>query len=161
MTTFALDSSAVLAWILQERGRWKLVDAVLNEADADPVLPGPVLTEVIVTARRRGNTSSAQHISDTLTAIGMRVEPAHDADLLRAAEARVNGRKNDAFPWRCIDFGCHRTSRREDPDEGPLLDAVCSQRPHSGRNCSDLSHLDARVSAIQQLRQTSTSHPAG
>ncbi len=86
MTTFALDSSAVLAWILQERGRWKLVDAVLNEADADPVLPGPVLTEVIVTAHRRGNTSSAQHISDTLTAIGMRVEPAHDADLLRAAE---------------------------------------------------------------------------
>ena len=86
MTTFALDSSAVLAWILQESGRWNLVDAVLNEALADPVLPGPVLTEVIVTAHRRGNTSSAQHIADTLTAIGMRVEPANDVDLLRAAE---------------------------------------------------------------------------
>jgi PIN domain nuclease of toxin-antitoxin system len=85
VTTFALDSSAVLAWILQESGRWKLVDAVLNEADADPVLPGPVLTEVIVTAHRRGNTSSAQHIADTLTAMGMRVEPAQDTDLLRAA----------------------------------------------------------------------------
>jgi PIN domain nuclease of toxin-antitoxin system len=85
VTTFALDSSAVLAWILQERGRWKLVDAVLNAADADPVLPGPVLTEVIVTARRRGNTSSAEHIANTLTAMGMRIEPAHDTDLLRAA----------------------------------------------------------------------------
>ena len=29
MTTFALDSSAVLAWILQERGRWKLVGDAL------------------------------------------------------------------------------------------------------------------------------------
>jgi len=85
VTTFALDSSAVLAWILQERGRWKLVDSVLNAADADPVLPGPVLTEVIVSAHRRGNTSSAQQITNTLTAMGMRVEPARDADLLRAA----------------------------------------------------------------------------
>jgi len=86
VTSVALDSSAVMAWILQESGRWKLIDAALNDAAADPVLPGPALTEVILAARRRGNASSPQQIADTLFAIGVRIEHPRDDDLVRAAE---------------------------------------------------------------------------
>jgi PIN domain nuclease of toxin-antitoxin system len=86
MTTFALDSSAVVAWILQEDNRWRTIDAIVNAPGADPVLPGPVLTEAIHVARRKGNSSSPEHIVATLSAHGMRVEHTTDADLVRAAE---------------------------------------------------------------------------
>lgn len=97
MTQFALDSSAMVAWILQEAGRWQGVDALLNAPGGRPVLPGPALTECIVVARRSGNTSSPEQIATTLSAIGVRVEPPLEADLLRAAQllessARCPGR---------------------------------------------------------------------
>lgn len=85
MTTFALDSSAVVAWVLQEVPRWRAIDAVLTAHGSDPVLPGPVLSEVITVARRRGNTSSAQQIATALLA-RMRVEHCTTEDLIRAAE---------------------------------------------------------------------------
>lgn len=85
MTRFALDSSAVLAWILQEAGRWRAVDALLKAPGAQPVLPGPALTECIVVARRAGNISSPEQIATTLAAMGAMVEPALEADMIRAA----------------------------------------------------------------------------
>jgi PIN domain nuclease of toxin-antitoxin system len=63
-----------------------LVDALLRVPGADPVLPGPALTEVIATAHRRRNSSTAAELVNALTVVGMRVEHPVDSDLHRAAE---------------------------------------------------------------------------
>lgn len=84
MTTVVLDSSAVVTWILQERG-WHAIDAILARG-VDVVLPGPALTEVIDVARRRGNRSTPQQLADAVQAQGVRIEPSTIADLVRAAE---------------------------------------------------------------------------
>ncbi len=76
----------MVAWILQEAGRWQAVDALLNAPGARPLLPGPALTECIVVARRAGNTSSPEQIATTLSAMGVRVEPPQEVDLIRAAQ---------------------------------------------------------------------------
>jgi len=62
VTTFALDTSALVAWVLQENSRWKAIDAALNAPGADPVLPAPGLTELITMVHRRGDLSPAQLI---------------------------------------------------------------------------------------------------
>ena len=85
MIRFALDSSAVVAWILQEDRRWQGVNALLKAPGARPILPGPALTESIFVARRAGNISSPEQIATTLSAMGMVVEPAGEADMVRAA----------------------------------------------------------------------------
>lgn len=85
MTRFAVDSSALVTWILREP-RWETVDRLLMNPDADPVLPGPGLAEVTFVARRRGNTSTRQEIFRALTGIGVRVVPSTEDDLLTAAE---------------------------------------------------------------------------
>ena len=87
MTTFALDSSALVAWsVLQEHPKWMVVDALLEAPGADPVLAGPALTEVMRVARAQGNTSSGHQIARTLAANGMRVETSTEHDLVRAAD---------------------------------------------------------------------------
>ena len=63
MTRFALDSSAMVAWILQESGRWQAVDALLNAPGAQPVLPGPALTECIMVVRVARNTTSSDQVA--------------------------------------------------------------------------------------------------
>ena len=83
-TTIALDSSAVLTWVLQERG-WQGVDRIVRREDSRCLLPGPVLTEVVHTARRKGNTSSPEQLRDTLLVHGCLVVPPEPEDLLRAA----------------------------------------------------------------------------
>jgi PIN domain nuclease of toxin-antitoxin system len=85
VTTFALDSSAVVTWVLQEPA-WQAVQALLDRPGADPVLPAVALTEVVSVARRKGNSSSGQQILAALTSYGARVEHPTDGDLLRAAE---------------------------------------------------------------------------
>ncbi len=94
MTRFALDSSAMVAWILQESGRWEAVDALLNAPGAQPVLPGPALTECIVAARRAGNVSSPEQIATTLSAVGVYVEPPQETDMVRAAHLLEVSRGN-------------------------------------------------------------------
>lgn len=90
MTTVVLDSSAVVTWILQERG-WRAIDALFARG-VDVVLPGPALTEVIDVARRRGNRSTPQQLADAVQAQGVRIEPSTIADLVRAAELAELGR---------------------------------------------------------------------
>jgi len=85
VTTLCLDSSAVLTFLLQERG-WRAIQNVLLRTDVEGILPGPVLTETIRTARRKGNTSTPEQIYQALSALGLRVEHPQDRDLLRAAE---------------------------------------------------------------------------
>lgn len=93
MTQIALDSSTVVTWVLQER-RWQVVDALLNTADSDFVLPGPALTEIVWIARKKGNVSTGDTIAATLRAHGMMVEHCVAADLLRAAELLEISNKN-------------------------------------------------------------------
>lgn len=85
MTAFCLDTSALTTWVLQRPG-WKAIDIALHSASADPVLPGPVLTELVEVVRREGNQSTGPQILRTLEAFGARVEHPTDDDLLRAAE---------------------------------------------------------------------------
>lgn len=97
MSTFALDSSAILAWILQEQGRWRVLDRALGSESADPVLPAPALTEVITLARRRGNTSAPLQIVAALKAKGIRFELLTESDLVRAAELLELSQQNPAI----------------------------------------------------------------
>ena len=85
MTAFALDSSTVLTWVLQEQ-RWHSVAQMLHGPGAEPLLPGPVLTEVIKTARAKGNASSPAQIAAALKGQGMVVVHPQDGDLIRCAE---------------------------------------------------------------------------
>lgn len=85
MTAFALDSSTVLTWVLQEQ-RWRSVDAMLQATGAEPLLPGPVLAEVINRARAKGNASAPAQIAAALKGQGMVVVHPEDGDLIRCAE---------------------------------------------------------------------------
>ena len=85
MTAFALDSSTVLTWVLQEP-RWQSVEKMLHDPGAEPLLPGPVLTEVIKRARAKGNVSPPKQIAATLKGQGMVVVHPQDDDLIRCAE---------------------------------------------------------------------------
>jgi predicted nucleic acid-binding protein len=94
LTTFALDTSALVAWVLQENQRWRAIDALLRSPHADPVLPAPGLTELIATVRRRGNSSSPQEITLALDAMNVRTELMTIADLIRSAELHELSRLN-------------------------------------------------------------------
>jgi PIN domain nuclease of toxin-antitoxin system len=85
VTAFALDSSTVLTWVLQEQ-RWRSVDAMLQATGAEPLLPGPVLAEVINRARAKGNASPPAQIAAALKGQGMVVVHPEDGDLVRCAE---------------------------------------------------------------------------
>jgi PIN domain nuclease of toxin-antitoxin system len=85
VTQFGLDSSAVLTWVLQER-HWQAVDAMLRRPKAEPLLPGPVLAEVIRIARAKGNVSRPEQIATALAVQGMTVVHPEDGDLVRTAE---------------------------------------------------------------------------
>jgi PIN domain nuclease of toxin-antitoxin system len=91
----ALDSSAVLRWVLQEH-RWQVIQRLIDRPDIDLILPGPVLTEVINLAQRKGNVSSAAQLRSTLDIAGMIIEPAAADDLQRAGELLVMSRANPA-----------------------------------------------------------------
>lgn len=85
MQTLALDSSVLLAWLLQERG-WQAVDRLLASNTLELLMPGPALTEAIYRARSRGNASSPELIAEALEAQGLAVEPAGRDDLVTAAK---------------------------------------------------------------------------
>lgn len=84
MDKLAFDSSALLTWILQERG-WRAIQAILQSDEFQLVMPGPVLLECIYRAREKGNASSPDEIATTLEAQGLVVEPAQRDDLVAAA----------------------------------------------------------------------------
>lgn len=85
MDKLAFDSSALLTWILQERG-WQAVHRILQSGDFELVMPSPVLLECIYRAREQGNASSPDEIAETLEAQGFRVAAALRDDLVMAAE---------------------------------------------------------------------------
>lgn len=85
----ALDASAVLAWVLKERG-YETIDKVLPVA----VLPASAMVEVLYRARERGHHMPSPELHDSLLAMGVRVEPVIAADVVRAAELISTSRTN-------------------------------------------------------------------
>lgn len=85
MTAFCLDTSVLATWVLQEPG-WQAIDKLLSSVGIEPVLPGPVLTELIEVVRRKGNQGTGSEILSVFASFGARVEHPTDDDLLRAAE---------------------------------------------------------------------------
>ena len=84
-TRVGFDASVIVTLLAQERG-WEAIRRLLQRPDVQGVLPGAALTEVIYVARRKGNTSGGQAIWDALDALGLSLESANVADLIRAAE---------------------------------------------------------------------------
>ena len=79
-----LDASAVLAFLLRERG-YQTVDKLLNVA----VVPTSAMVETLYRAVERGHRRAPADTHDDLLALGVTVEPVTDADTVRAAELIV------------------------------------------------------------------------
>lgn len=79
-----VDASAVLAYVLQERG-WQTVDKILPVA----ILPLPNLTEVLYRAPTKGHAREPGDLFAHLIRLGLRTEPVEPADAVRAAELIV------------------------------------------------------------------------
>lgn len=77
----ALDASALLAWVLRERGQ-DTVDKILAFA----VVPSTAMVETLYRARERGHGQSSAQLHADLLALGLTVESVTDADTVRAAE---------------------------------------------------------------------------
>ena len=76
-----LDASAVLAWVLGERGA-ATVEKVLGVS----VVPASAMVEVLYRAGQRGHRQQMTDLHADLIALGVRVEALVDADTVRAAE---------------------------------------------------------------------------
>jgi PIN domain nuclease of toxin-antitoxin system len=76
-----LDASAIVAWLLNERGS-ATVGRLLQYA----VLPAPNVAESICTARKHGHRMTSQQLHSRLDASCAAVEPFLNVDALRAAE---------------------------------------------------------------------------
>jgi len=86
VSRLALDSSVLVAWILQQPPVWQAVDDLVLRSGIELLVPAPVVTEVIYVVRARGNTAPPRQIAEALTGVGLRVEHLVNADLVRAAE---------------------------------------------------------------------------
>jgi len=82
-----LDASALLAWVLHERG-FETIDKVLPIA----VVPVSAMVEVLYRAVERGHRLSPGQLHADLLALGLTVEPVTDADTERAAELIVSSK---------------------------------------------------------------------
>lgn len=85
-----LDASAIVAWVLKERG-WQTVDRLLEVA----VAPASVLVETLYRVRERGHRLPSSQLHDDLLGLGIQVEPVTDADTVRAAELISDSRAAD------------------------------------------------------------------
>lgn len=83
-----LDASALLAWLLNERGA-KTVDQVLHLG----VVPVSVLVETLYRAVEKGHRLSAEQLQEALLEMGLAVEPITGGDALRAAELIATSRQ--------------------------------------------------------------------
>ena len=82
-----LGASAVLAWVLRERG-FETIDQVLPIA----VIPVSAMVEVLYRTVERGHRLSPAQLHADLLALGLTVEPVTDADAERAAELIVSSK---------------------------------------------------------------------
>lgn len=85
-----LDASAVVAWLMRERG-CQTVDKLLPVA----VVPASALTESRYRAVERGHALSADELYHSLLVTGISVEPVTELDAVRASELIVWSRTKD------------------------------------------------------------------
>jgi PIN domain nuclease of toxin-antitoxin system len=116
----AFDTSTLVTFLIQERG-WQAIHRVINRNDVEALMPGPVLTETVQIARRKGNTSSGAQIHQALTALGLTSVHPIDADLLRAAELLELSAVNPGPPH-------HRTGQRGTLSLGDALILATTER---------------------------------
>jgi ribonuclease VapC len=83
-----LDASALVAWVLNERGG-TTIDKLLHVA----VAPASGVTETLYRARDRGSTMSAHDLYDSITGLGVEIEPVTAEDTVRAAELIETSRR--------------------------------------------------------------------
>jgi PIN domain nuclease of toxin-antitoxin system len=76
-----MDASAIVAWLLNERGS-QTVGRLLQFA----VLPAPNVTEALKTARAHGHRMTIDQMHARLEASCAAIEPFRDVDAPRAAE---------------------------------------------------------------------------
>lgn len=86
---FVVDASALLAWLLNERGG-DTINKILDLA----VAPVSVIVEVLYRAREKGLKTPARQILQDLESVGISIEPILPIDSLRAAELIIISRKN-------------------------------------------------------------------
>ena len=76
-----LDASALLAWVLHERGA-TTVDQML----AVGVAPASVLVETLYRAVEKGHRLQPEQLHEALLEMGLNVEPVTGEDVVRAAD---------------------------------------------------------------------------
>lgn len=76
-----LDASAVLAWVLKERGS-DIVDRLLPFS----IVPVSVLTETLYRARERGHGLATRELYQALLVMGIQVAEVTELDAVRAGE---------------------------------------------------------------------------
>lgn len=86
-----LDASALLAWVLHERGA-----ATVGRLLPFSVIPAPNLVEVLYRAPERGHRMSRDTLHTHVLAMGISVEPLTGADVVRAADLIGGSRAADA-----------------------------------------------------------------
>lgn len=85
-----LDASAVLAWIMSERGK-ETIDRLLAFA----YVPASALTEALYRGVERGHRLAAKELHRSLLVTGIAVEPITEVDALRASELIAWSRMQD------------------------------------------------------------------
>jgi ribonuclease VapC len=87
-----LDASALLAWVLQERGQ-QTIDALLPHA----TVPASAMVETLYRAADRGHRQSSENLHRDLLALGVQVASLTDADTVRAADL-IHASKQSSRP---------------------------------------------------------------
>lgn len=82
-----LDASALLAWVLRERGAGT-IDVLLPHA----VVPVSALVETLYRARERGHGLATADLHHALLSMGIAVEPVTAADAARAADLIIGSK---------------------------------------------------------------------
>lgn len=85
-----LDASAVVAWLMKERG-YQTIDKLLPVA----VVPASALTESLYRAVERGHALAAEELYHALLVTGISVEPVTESDAVRASELIAWSRTQD------------------------------------------------------------------
>jgi ribonuclease VapC len=87
------DASAVLAWVLCERG-YEIVDKLMPFS----VVPACALSESLYRASERGHALAPDQLRADLLGMGIWVEAVTDADTVRAAQLIIGSRSRQTSP---------------------------------------------------------------
>lgn len=96
-----IDASALLAWVLRERGA-TTISTLLPVA----VIPAPNLVEVLYRAPERGHRMASAELHTHILAMGVTVESLTGADVLRSADLIAGSRAGvAAHPIATLSLG--------------------------------------------------------